>query len=498
MSDKTKAELKAEKKELKKAKKEAEKAGFKAMFRTRTMRAGGYSIAAAAVVIAIVILVNVLVSNISTAYTQFDTTSSGVFSISDGTKDTLKNLDSEINVYYIVPAGSEVTYVTRLLDKFSRYGGKNLKVTNIDPDVDPTFTDDYPDAELTSGDLLITCGEKYQAVPFAEMVKYEAGSYEYYAYYAQQGQQTAVYWNGEVALLKAMDKVTNDKEYTVYCVGDSYSDFSTYLENENITPSQLDVNDISSGIPEDASCLIISDIADDLSDDAYTAVKNYLDKGGKMYAAINYTDTGLPNLEKLLTDYGISFTKGNVNDRDRGHYNSYNGTTEDIFPDYTGEHAIIYPLLDASNYTYFTGAMGIIADTVDNVTVTPLLKTSDSAYLTYDEDEGEDPDFQAYTIGAAVENASTGAELVVFGDTDFTSSSVTTVAAANIDLFINSIGWLCDKENAISVHAKTITTSTTLDFSNSSTVPLMIVIAVLPALASIIVGVVIWYKRRYS
>ncbi len=498
MSDKTKKEIKAEKKAAKKEKKQAEKLSFKAMFHTRSMRAGGYSIASAAVIIVIVILVNALVGKISTAYTQFDTTSSGVYSISDSTKTNLKNLENEIDIYYICQSGSEVSYVTRLLDKFERYGGKKLRVERIDPDIDPAFLDKYSDAEISSGDILVVCGDKYKAVPFDDMVTYEAGSYEYYMYYAQQGQQTAVYWNGEVALLKAIDKVTNDKEYNVYCLGESLSDFSSFLENENITPTALDLEDAAAGVPDDAACVIISGLDGDLSDDEYKAIETYIKNGGKLYVDSEFSSTKKPNLDKILQYFGISFTDGTVNDKGRGHYNSYNGTTEDIFPVYAGEHAIIYPLLDASNYTYFTGSMGIITEEKTDINITPLLITSDSAYLPYDEDEGEEPEFNTFTIGAVAENSKSGAELVVYGDSDYTSSTVTAMAGANIDLFINSIGWLCDKENAISVHAKTITSSTSLDFSNSSTLPLMLAITALPALIVIIVGVVIWYKRRNS
>ncbi len=498
MSDKTKQEIKAEKKSARKEQKQAEKAGFKAMFHTRAMRAGGYSIASAAVIIAIVILVNALVGKISTAYTQFDTTSSGVYSISDSTKTTLKNLENELDIYYICPTGNEVSYVTRLLDKFERYGGKKLKVVKIDPDIDPAFPDKYPDAELSSGDVLVVCGEKYKAVPFDEMVTYEAGSYEYYMYYTQQGQQTAVYWNGEVALLKAIDKVTNDKEYNVYCLGESLPEFCSYLENENITANVLDLEESVAGVPEDAACIIISGLDEDISDVEYQAVEKYIKNGGKLYLDSEYTSKTMPNLNKLLQYFGISFTDGIVNDKGRGHYNSYNGTTEDIFPDYAGEHAIIYPLLDSSNYTYFSGSMGVLSEEKTNISITPLLKTSESAYLPYDEDEGEEPEFNMYTIGAVAEDSESGAELVVYGDSDYTSSTVAAMAGANIDLLINSIGWLCDKESAISVHAKTITSSTTLDFSYSSTVPLMIAITALPALIAIIVGVVIWYKRRNS
>ena len=69
---------------------------------------------------------------------------------------------------------------------------------------------------------------------------------------------------------------------------------------------------------------------------------------------------------------------------------------------------------------------------------------------------------------------------------------------SNSDLFVNSVGYLCDKDSAISVHAKSITSDTTLDFGSTPTASLIFAVAVLPVAISLAAGITIWYRRKNS
>ncbi|MCD7827891.1 MAG: GldG family protein [Clostridiales bacterium] len=461
-------------------------------FKTKAFRAGGYSTFAAAIVIVIAIVINLIVSNISTAYTNVDTTSARLYSLSDQTKEIVSALTEDVTIYYVVTSDNETGYISNLLDKF-KAAGSHLKVQYIDPDVNPDFVSQYTDDTVSDGDLLVVCGSKAQVVYSDDMIEYEAGSYEYYVYYLQYySQQTAVYWKGEIQILKAIDYVTKTEDYNVYFLDVSGStDFSVMteaLENENIINDTIeDSEDIE--IPDDADCVILTNFTSDISDEARTALEEYLADGGKLYIAADYSSESMDNLTGLLAEYGISFTSATLEDGDRS-YSSYS----ELLPEYTGEHAIISPFT-SSNYVLFPDAMGIISQDTDNVTVTPLIVTSESAYLSTD--DSDDLDFNQYDLGVVVDDESTGAQLVVFGTSAYAVSDYFDDSyLVNSDLFVNAIGYLCDKDSAIAIHAKMITSDSTLDFSNTSTGFITFVIAVVPALAAIIAGFVIWYKRR--
>ncbi len=490
-----KGDVKGKKKKKNKAKNTKDgKKKKKGSFKTKAFRAGGYSTAAAVIVIVIAIIANLIVSNISTAYTNVDTTSSRLYSLSDQTKDVVSSLEQDVTIYYVVSSGDETGYISNLLDKF-KAAGSHLKVENVDPDVDPDFVSQYTDDTVSNGDLLVVSGDKAQVVYSDEMIEYEAGSYEYYYYYLQYyGQETAVYWKGEIQILKAIDYVISTETYTVYFLDVSgssdFSDMTEVLENENIICETLeDEEDIE--IPEDASCLILTDLESDISDEARAAIDEYLSNGGKLYIAADYSSDSMDNITGLLSAYGISFTSATIEDGDRS-YTSY----DELLPEFTGEHAIISPFTD-SNYVLFPSAMGIISEETDNITVTALIKTSESAYLSTD--DSDDLNFNEYDLGVVVDDASTDAQIVVFGTSVYTDADyIDDSYLVNSDLFVNSIGYLCDKDSAITIHAKMITSDTTLDFSQTSTGFITFMIAIVPAIIAIVVGVTIWHRRKNS
>lgn len=490
--DENKKPLNREKK-VKKEKKSESKQKNISMFKTKAFSAGGYSTAAAAIVIVIAVVLNLIVSGISTAYTNIDTTAAGVYSLSEQTKDIVSSLEKEVYIYYIVSPDSKAEYVSNLLDKF-RAKGSNLKTEEIDPDINPDFASEYTDESVSNGDLLVVCGDKSAVVHYSDMIEYEAGSYEYYMYYLQNGQQTSVYWNGEVEILKAIDYVITTATYNVYFLNitgdEDFSLLTDALDNENIICDTISLEDGES-IPDDASCIVINVSEDDITDKQYEDISKYLSKGGKVYIAADYSSGERENLNKLMSAYGLSFTSATLYDGDKNY-----GSQELLYPAYTGEHAVISPFAKA-NYMCFPDAMGIETTEKDNITVTPLMVTSESGYLSTD--DSDDIDFKTFNLGVVADDSSTGAQLIVYGTTEYTSSDYMENASySNSDLFVNSVGYLCDKDSAISVHAKSITSDTTLDFGSTPTASLIFAVAVLPVAISLAAGITIWYRRKNS
>ena len=62
-------------------------------------------------------------------------------------------------------------------------------------------------------------------------------------------------------------------------------------------------------------------------------------------------------------------------------------------------------------------------------------------------------------------------------------------------MFVNTFGWLCDKDDAISIPAKTIEQEA-LNVSEAQGNLLSIVFAIILPVASIAVGFVVWMRRR--
>ena len=59
------------------------------------------------VFVAIIIVINMIVGNLPSKYTQLDISSEKLYTIGDETKAMLKDLDKDVTIYQIAQSGSE-------------------------------------------------------------------------------------------------------------------------------------------------------------------------------------------------------------------------------------------------------------------------------------------------------------------------------------------------------------------------------------------------------
>ena len=85
----------------------------------RTLRSGSYATVLAMVVLAFVILVNLVVQALPSKWTEFDISTSSLFTLSDTSKNLLHELNSDVTAYYLAESGQEDTNITRLLDRYA-------------------------------------------------------------------------------------------------------------------------------------------------------------------------------------------------------------------------------------------------------------------------------------------------------------------------------------------------------------------------------------------
>ena len=200
--------------------------------------------------------------------------------------------------------------------------------------------------------------------------------------------------------------------------------------------------------------------------------------------------------------YGTALMDGIVLEGDSDHhmrgYNYY------LLPD-INSHDITQPLMDGY-YILMPVAQGItVSDELrDGLTVTQLLTTSDSAYAkadgynitTFDKEEGDTdgPFALGVAITEEVEGGQTG---IVWLTTSymFDSDNNMRVAGANNDLFLNALDWMCQRESAISIRAKDLSTEYLTVPSSTASTWSVILVAVVP-LAFLACGAVVTIRRR--
>ncbi len=488
---------------MKKPQLHTEDKSLKMTFQSRTFRVGGYSVAAAAIVLAIVIVINVFVGALPSSWTQLDATSSQLFSISEQTENILAGLEDDVTIYWIVRSGSEDDYVETLLD---RYGSMSSKVSVVkkDPDVYPTFLTAYGESgDPTDNSLLVVSGDNYRYIDNGDIYVYD------YTYYYYTGSYD-VEFDGESVLTSAISYVTSGdmpKLYTLTGHGESTlsDDFSSAVSKENIQVEELSLLTLES-VPEDADAVLIYAPTSDISEDEQEKLLAYLQSGGNMILITQPLDDGeLTNLEALMAEYGVTASEGIVLEGNSSYYAW--GYPYYLLPEISS-HTVTDPLIDDNYYVLLPLAQDLtVSDELpDSVSVTELLTTTSSAYskvagysMTTTEKEDGDidgPFALAVAITDTIDDETESNILWVSSAYLLDDSANSSVSGGNQDLFLNALNWMCEQEDSISIHAKSLSTEYLTMSASAGNLLCVLAIGVIPA-AYLAIGIVIWFRRRH-
>lgn len=470
-------------------------------FSTRSFRAGGYTVAAAAIVLAIAVMVNVFAAALPASVTKFDTTANQLFTLSEQTEKLVGGLPDEVTVYWIVRSGREESYLESLLSCYQSLSDK-IRVVKKDPDVFPTFTQQYTDS-FTENSLIVEAGERYRYVDYNDIFVMDYTSYYYY------GTEN---WSfcGESELTSAIDYVVSENLPKVYLLTghgeSSLSDsFTSAVKQQNIETAELSLLTLES-VPADADCILINAPQSDISLDEQSKLREYLGNGGNLFLITDPPkNERLSNLEALMADYGVSTVDGIVVESDQSHY--VWGTPYFLLPD-IASHAITTPLTDGGYRVLLPISQGLtVADDLrDTLSVTKLLTTSSSAFAkaagydltTYEKEEGDvnGPFALAVAISDTVDDGITGDIVWVSSAALVDDQTNTQVSGGNQDFFLNALGYLCQAEqSSLSIHAKSLSSDTLTMDSAAVSALTVAVVGVIPA-AVITLGIVIWIRRK--
>jgi len=462
----------------------------------RALKAGGYSLLTAALVIAIAVFVNLIIGRLPSGQTKIDMTKNNLYSLSDQTKQILKSLDKDITVYWIVPAGSEDSMVSHLLDSYTSASSR-IKVEKKDPIVYPDFATAYTKEQMESNSLIVVNGDKSKYVPYSNILVTDMNQY----YSTGKESQT---FEGESALTNAVSFVTASVLPKLYTLsGHGEADLDTDLWNsvkaENFTVNSLSLL-TSDTVPSDAGCLIINTPEKDISSDEAGRISSYLKNGGRLILVTESKYQEFPNLYGVMKEYGMSPVPGVVVEQDAKHF--LPGYNYMILPGY-GNHAIVQPLQKNNYYILMPTAQGIAIDKTlpDGVSVTELLNSSRQSYSkkagykmsTYEKEDGDTDG--PFTVAAAAEGPN-GSKITWYtSGTMFTSDMNQTVSGGNFNLFLNSISWLCDNKDSISIRAKSLDEST-LVVPDADVTAWKIVMLFLIPFGILAIGILVGIRRR--
>ena len=463
---------------------------------SKNIRKGSYSLGISVVVLAIAVVFNLVVGKLPAQYRNVDLSQTKLSTIGDTTKELVSALDQDVTIYQIVESGKENETIQKLLERYAGLSS-HVKVETMDPVLHPNFVSEYTEDDLADNSLIVVGEKRNKVIPYADMFE-STVNYQTYQY-------ETTGFDGEGQVTSAISYVTTDSLPIMYTItgheeGDMTEDMKSAIEKENIEMKDLNLLTEES-VPDDADCVMLFSPQNDLSEEEADKLITYMENGGKAVIITSYLNKEMPNLQKVLNNYGIGTMEGVVLEADGQHYISGNPTY--LVPN-IGSSDALGDLSKANSYVLMPVAQAVekLEDKRDSVTIESLFTTSDSAYVKTNVNgtlEKEDGDAEGpFDVGVAVTESVDNGEtkLIYLTSANLFSQQVDAmVSGNNVKLLANSVSWMCDQEQSVSIPSKSTQISYLTVTAASARMWGMVTIGLLPVLC-LVLGGGIWFKRR--
>ncbi len=492
---------------------------FLAFFSKRQARYGTLSVASVLLVLGILFGLNYIATRQNK---RWDLTSNQEFTLADQTKKVLANLKEPLKMEVFAKENDFGRFRDRLAE--FEYTSKQVKIDYIDPDKEPELAKKY---EIQSyGTVAVDYHGRIERVTNDTEQDLTNAIIK-----AVEGQQKKVYFtqgHGEHETSSADERT-------------GYNTIAAAIGRENFGIDKL-VLAQSPSIPADASVVVVAGPKKDFLPPEIDVLKNYLNHGGKVLFMIDPPEgpdaAPLTNLTALVHEWGFDLGDNIVIDTSGIGQLVGRGPGMPVAISYP-QHAITerfgnvmtgFPL--ARSLTPATNAPSgrtpqtIVETSPQSWAETDIKAIFERKPVKFDEGTGdkkgpvslaaalsvtapEQPAAEKPAAGAAGTNGKDGKDatpaapsdspkrdtrIVVFGDSDFVSNNGLGVPG-NSDLFLNSVNWLAQQENLISIRPKTTEDRRVTLTQEQQFMVFLFSVAFLPG-AIVIAGIVNWWRRR--
>jgi len=467
-------------------------------FKTQQVKYGGYAALLTLAVIAALIMVNLIAGQFSP---QIDLTYSKIYSLSEQTLQVLETVKTPVRFYGLWRPGEENQNLISVINLYLSKN-RNISLQVIDADRNPGFVVKYDKEKqgISRGSLIVEGERGFKIIAPQDMYDYtmsQSGGSSVTGVAIERRITNALLYAG-TGVTPVVYEITGHGENPLSIFG-----MQDTVERENFTLKTLNL--LVAAIPSDASALILNNPQRDLAASEAEKLLNYLEKGGRLLIMANYGIRELSGLNEVLASYGLEFIYGIVHETDP-YYMAMNSSTE--WPDLL-DHEITRPLADKTKTPVVLAeamALSLLDTKRRTVEISPLMTSSPGAFLRTNINESSVTKVPSdisgpIILGAAVtdpswiQNNEPQARIVAIG-CGYLLDIATLGFDANRDLFMNSLTWLEDRPETITVRSKSLF----LLPLRMNLIQIIIFgalfIFVIPV-AFFISGLVIWLKRRH-
>ena len=452
----------------------------------------------------IIILVNFLMFR---SPIRLDVTATRVFTLAPQTIQVLEELDTTVmaNAFFI-PGGSnsalEQQRAEDLLNEFARRSS-NFNYRFIDPELRRSVAEQF---NVTS----------YPTIVFEDVVR---GTQQPVSSFTEQGFVTGILVSTgteqkRIYYLTGHQEASMTRDIATGEVEDEGFDFALQgMQRDNYIVLSLNLKQFAQ-VPSNAAVLVIAGPKQDMDSNEQAAITEYMMGGGRVVALF---DPDTPeSFVNLISQWGVTLGGFNVADAVS---NVAGEALTPLVQKANGQYipnSVGIPITDQIDVTFFPEVTSIVTvlaaeDMPPQITVIPLAMSTPASWLETNPDNvGFDVAEDAlgpFILVAAVQALGTidqdpeeafssenETKFVVFGDSDFARNNFF-FSSDNADLFLNSVNWLADDYDLISIRPKLlpfrelVLNSRERDFIKWSS-------WFFPPAVMMLLGGFVWWRRR--
>ena len=469
----------------------------------RKFRYGTYATILTIVVIIVVILLNVALGAVETNWALgVDVTALNATDFDDATYEILKGVQEDVHVYTVYQNGTSTASRVQVDSVLEKYHALNNHVIlgNIDPVKEPTRVRKYAgETNLTEGAVIVTSADE------SRVKLINRNDYSYYQNFANN---TYTIFDLESKMTSALVYVTSTATPRVFFLAGhgetdmtaSFRYLTNALQQRNYDVASLNLltDDVTLA---SGDTLVISNPARDLDDSEYETLHNWLADGGRLMVALDYTvDTDvLPNLNKLLDYYQLSFGKGMISEDESATDNYVSYGPLYLRPNMDADHEITSPLATARQLMVpEVRPINDVTVPESGITYTKLLTSSNRAVVV-NGDETSVPGTQTIAMAALkrdINDSSKDVRIVMLGSNYLMLDTQLLYSTENIYFTVNAFDWLVNSDNTVHITSKYVADSVLrVPDATTAWVLAAIVVVAIPLIV-LVVGIVVWVKRR--
>ena len=423
------------------------------------------------IIIAVVVAINIIVEKQDIA--DIDLTGNKLFSLSQESIDKISSVKSptKITLYQMSNYPEAINYAKLYCQKNSNITYEELTDASQRPDLQEKYS---LGTSITSAVVIVEANNRDKIVSANDFYAYDNTTYQQYDVTEQKMTNAILDVNLE----------TNPKIYfsTTHAQDSNYYQVAReLLKNEANDVEDLDLL-VNAKVPDDCNVLVITSLKEDFTEFEKDLILEYINNGGNLMILEdpNKDNKDLTNFQAILDVYGASISNGTMFEQNTSKIVGY---TNLVLPTVSSSSKITKDIASSGNVAILGGGIINFKDSEElenlGVTVENLVTASSTAFLRTDSSitsssvtqndkllSGGEPIASAITKKINDEKTS---KLILVANSMFASDWYVTLNSSsgnssqvvainfynNRDLVINSVSYLTDREDNITIRKDT-------------------------------------------